>query len=216
MAIHPCLCAVSRLVDELGTVPRLRPALDDAMQRMREDFPGDTSAAAGIMMLSEKLDILMSAYEQFLSDNKLGGRHTAVRVCAHVTEMVFRTSPKPAHLTVTLPGAVAPTRITIRRPHVAGGAVHIESDGYYATRLCAVFSQVSFVPSEETRLRTSPRLCNKLQVTRDEVHTFLVGLCTAEGVCFELELGQTALTRAAGGDVKLKHTRRPPVITRKR
>lgn len=214
LAIHPTMSAVNSLVDELGTVPQLRPALDGAMQRLREDFPGDNGIACGVMMLSEKLDMLMAAYEQFLADNKLGGQHAAVRVCAHVTETLFRTSTRPSRLSVALPGAAEPIQLTVRRPSAAGGPVHIEADGYYTKRQDAVFRHAAFVPAEEARLRTAPALRNVLKVSRDEVHSFLVGLCTAPGVSFSLEMGQTTLAREAAGEVCLTHARK--CITRKR
>jgi hypothetical protein len=208
LAIHPTLCAVNSLVGELGTVPRIKPALEAAVRRLREDFPGDTSVAAGVMMLSDKLDTLLSAYETFLAFNKLGGHHAAVRRCAFTVETLFTPGRRPAHLTVSVPGAAAPCRFLVRPPTAAGGRARIEQPGYYTKHLDQVFRAAAFAPAGEPRVRSSPTLRNVLEVTRDEVHTFLVGLCTAEGVSFELEAGRATLARQAGAEAQLTRRQR--------
>lgn len=201
LALHPTLHAVNSFVDDLSTVPRLRPVLDEAMQRLRDEFTSDNSIACGIMMLSEKLDILLSAYESFISFNKLGGHHASVRRCAFVTETLFASGRKLAHLTVTLPGPVS-CQLLVRPPASAGGLVKIEQPGYFTKRMEAVFRLAAFAPAEEPRVRRKPTLRNVI-VTRDEVHTFLLGLCTAEGVSFELEAGRATLVRQPGAEARL-------------
>ena len=208
LTIHPTLQVVNGFVDQLGTVPALRPELEDAMQRLREDFPGDTSVAAGVMMISEKLDVLLSAYESFLAFNKLGGHNATVRQCAYVVETLFTPGRRPARLTIGgSAGGGPPQDLLIRPPTAPGGPARVDQAGFYTKNMDEVFRLAAFVPSKAPCLRTSPSVRNVLNVTRDEAHTFLVGLCTAPGVSFELEAGKATLVRRLGCDAVLTRRR---------
>lgn len=194
---HPTLLAVNTLLDELGTFPPLRPKIACALEQLRCDFPDDKSIAAGVMMVSEKVDLLMESYTSFLAHHALGETNALSRQCAFMSEFVFTLSPTPSRLEVRV-GADA-VQLVLRKPTKAGGCARLEQPGYHSEPIEAVFRAASFTPRGELRLRGNLSVANFVPITRDELYALLFGLCTAPGVTFTLVAGRASLVRSAGG-----------------
>ena len=206
---HPTLLAVSRLVDELGTVPSLRPKIQAALVELRSDFPDD-SFSAGVMMVSEKVDLLLESYRSFLAHHSLGEDHALVRKCAFLSEFVFTLSS--ACLDVCLGPGTAPCVLVLRKPTRPGGSARLEQPGYHSDPVEAVFRAASFTPRVELRLRGNLSVVNFAPLTRDEVFGLLFGLCTAPGVTLALTAGRATLVRTSVGGVSLLGRNKRPLL----
>ena len=203
------LVAVSRFVDELGVAQGLKPQLDEALEQLRDDFTDcDGGVAGAAMMLSEKLDILMRAYDSFVAHNKLGATHTVVRKCAFISQHFFSgAGTRTASLSVTTKQGEC-ILLALRRPSNPGGPARLEHPGFHSEPLEAVFAAAGFTSREEPRLSGRLSISNVVALTQDELHTLLMGLCTAPSVTFKLAVGRMTLTRDCAGELCVGRWRR--------